>query len=207
MTAPPQQAPDLDEPIPDLADVISSADDILITDTEPEPEPEPGPPARRARPRKTPRDDTAGDSKPRAGPPTLDEWHDFFSRRVIKGLSGLYIDAAFRGIDEDWLSESEIDRIQLSDDERDRIARPFAELANKTGFLRRNGRILIAAGGVSDSLIALGIWTRRVNRIARKYRNRTVRANVSPGQGEPQPNPNGNGAGSYVTGQYYSPGA
>jgi hypothetical protein len=140
--------------------------------------------------------------KAKAGPPRLDEWQDFFSRVLIRSATNWYIDWAFRGIDEDQLSDREVERIKITAEERDRVAKPLSELANKLSFTRKHGRTIIAAAGASDSIIALGMWARRVNVIARKYNRRTV--NVSPGQSEQAP-VNGQ---VHVPGQqqYYSPG-
>ena len=179
----------------DVNEGINSADDIFV------PEPETIPPGSKL---------TGGyeeppptkDDKVRSGPPLVGEWQDFFSRIVIRSATNWYIDAAFRGIDEDMLSEREIEHIQMMPEERDRIAKPFAEFANKIKFLRKHGRVIIAGGGISDSVIALGMWMRRVNRIARKYRNRQV--NVGTGQSQP---PQGNNGFIPGYGQhYYSPG-
>jgi hypothetical protein len=120
------------------------------------------------------------DDEPRTGPPKIDEWQDFFSRIVLRAGSDWYIAHAFEGVDEDILSDREVARIQLKDAERDAIARPFSELANKVKFTRKHGRTIIAAAGTIESVWALGMWVSRVNRIAAKYngkhRTRPARA-------------------------------
>jgi hypothetical protein len=123
-----------------------------------------------------------------ARPPSIDEWYDFFARIVLTIICDEYIDFAFRGIDEDLLSDHEVDRLQLKDDERKRMARPFAELSHKSKFMRKHGRAIVASGGAFDAIIALGAWTRRVNRIARRYRPKTTKGTIydSTGQGTSQ---------------------
>ena len=135
----------------------------------------------------------ARDAKP--GIPSLDEWMDFFSRIVIRVACDWYIEWAFRGIDENRLTDREIHRVQLTDEERQRIAVPFAELSHKSKFMRKHGRTIVASGGLFDAIIALGTWTSRVNRIARKYKNPTIVGRAVPNErtGQDQPPEGGNG--------------
>jgi hypothetical protein len=135
----------------------------------------------------------ARDAKP--GIPSLDEWMDFFSRIVIRVACDWYIEWAFRGVDGDRLTDREIARIQLSDEERKRIAVPFAELSHKSRFMRKHGRAIVASGGLFDAFIALGTWTSRVNRIARKYKNPTIPGRVVSDEraGSDQSSANGSG--------------
>jgi hypothetical protein len=177
---------------------IGTADDIYIAEPIIE-EPEP----LRLKAKYEPPPDSGSDEKAKAGPPRVDQWQDFFSRVVIRTVTNFYIDAAFRGIDEDLLSDREIEAIRMTEEERDRLARPFAEFANKSKIMRRYGRLVISSGGMVDSFIALGMWVRRVSRISRKYKNRTVQANVSTGQN--QPSQNGTAGAGYPN-QYYMPG-
>lgn len=152
-----------------------------------------------------------------SAPPKVDEWLDFFSRVVIKVSTDWYIGWAFRGIDEDVLSDKDVERIRLSSDERKRIATPFAEFANKNRYLRRHGRVIISATDSIDSLIILGTWFSRVSRIARKYRPvkqprhaRRATENGSSGQGTGQGTESANGHSrefpNFASG-YYSPGS
>jgi hypothetical protein len=161
------------------------------------------------------RRDNTDETGPSSGPPKVDEWLDFFSRIILRAASDWYIDKAFRGIDEDKLSEREVARIQLNAPERDRIARPFAELANKTKFTRKHGRSIIATADSIESLWALGMWFSRVNRIAMKYKPRHSKppirtggrvTNERTGQSEPATS---NGSGEYQPAglRYYSPGS
>lgn len=112
------------------------------------------------------------------GMPALDEWMDFFSRIFLRVICDWYISFAFRGVDESALSDREIDRLQLSDEERKRIAVPLSELSYKSKLMRKHGRTIIASGGAFDALITIGMWASRVNRIAARYRPRTVQGKV-----------------------------
>jgi hypothetical protein len=125
-------------------------------------EAEPPPPAREAKP----------------GIPSIDEWMDFFSRIVLRVACDWYIEWAFRGVDETALTDREIERIQLTSEERQRIAVPFAEISHKSKLMRRHGRSIIASGGVFDAIVAIGTWTSRVNRIARKHKPRVVQGRI-----------------------------
>lgn len=151
-------------------------------------------PKRRGRPRSEP----VEEREPKTGPPDIHEWMDFFSKVLLRVICDWYIQWAFSGIDEELLSEREIERIQLSDDERKRIARPFAELSYKSKFMRKHGRMIVASGGAFDALVTLGAWTARVNRIARKYktpnRKQSRSHSGSAGQSEPQPSNGFDGA-------------
>lgn len=111
-------------------------------------------------------------TEPKTTPPNLDEWMDFFSRIVIRFLTEWYVDMMFRGIDEDIVTESDAAKLLLTEEERDSIARPFAEYANKNPFMRKHGRQIVAFADSFESIVMLGRWYMRVNRIARKYRPR-----------------------------------
>lgn len=128
--------------------------------------------------------------------PRLDEWQDFFSRILLRVLCDWYISFAFRGIDEDALTDREVDRLQLTKDERQRIAVPFAELSYKSRLMRRHGRTIIASGGAFDALVTLGAWTSRVNRIARRHKPRTVQGSVYERTGPGTPEGPGETAGA-----------
>lgn len=108
------------------------------------------------------------------GIPALDDWMDFFSRIFLRVICDWYISFAFRGIDEELLTDREIDRLQLSDEERKRIAVPLSELSYKSKLMRKHGRTIIASGGGFDALVTIGTWASRVNRIASRYRTKTV---------------------------------
>lgn len=132
----------------------------------------------------------------KTGPPSIDEWTGFFSRVVLRAVCDFYINAAFRGIDEESLSDREVERLAMTEDERKLIVVPFAELSNKSKFMRRHGRMIVASGDAVNSVIVLGAWMTRVNRIAAKYRPkqaRNVRINGSSGQGTPSATQEANG--------------
>lgn len=136
--------------------------------------------------------------KPKSGPPTGDEWLDFFSRIVIRFLTEWYVDMLFSGVDEDLISDQDAEKLLLDEEERREIAMPFAEYANKNPFLRKHGRQVVAFADSFESMYVLVKWFARVNRIARKYKGkkphqhkptviRTEGGNVngSDGQGPP----------------------
>lgn len=106
----------------------------------------------------------------RTGAPKVDEWLDFFSRIVLKVGMELYTDAVFKDIDESVVTVADLKRIQVTKQERDTIARPFAEYATKNPVLKKHGRQIVALTDSAESLITLGIWARRVNRVAKKYK-------------------------------------
>ena len=152
--------------------------------------------ARGSRGRSTRNDDEPRDAK--TGPPSIDEWSRFFSRVVLRTFCDVYMNYATRGIDESVFSDRDLERLAMSDDERKLIATPFAEISNKSKFMRKHGRMIVASGDSFNALIVLGAWMSRVNRIASKYRPKNVRVNngnIRPGQatGNETPSPNGNG--------------
>ena len=136
-------------------------------------------PASRARSRSRQDDSKAESRTPKAGPPSLDEWSNFFSRVVLRVTTEYYISFAFRGIDENALSEREVERLAMTDEERELIATPFAELSNKSKFMRKHGRMIVASGDAFNALVVLGVWASRVNRIAAKHRPKTAQAKVT----------------------------
>lgn len=161
-------------PAPPIFDERETGDTIDDSDTRLRQKPEEMPPPRDAKP----------------GIPALDEWLDFFSRIVLRVSCDWYIEWAFRGVDEQVLTDREIDRIQMTDEERKRIAVPFAEISHKSKLMRKHGRTIIASGGMFDAIVAIGTWTSRVNRIAKKHKTSTLRGRVvneRTGQSEPAP--------------------
>ena len=149
------------------------------------------------------RPNTADDDKARSGAPTLDEWEKLFSKFIIRAATEWYLDFAFRNISEEELSAREIERLSLTDEERKRICVPFAELSNKSKFMRKHGRFIVSGAESIDSGMTLVFWFNRVNRIASKHRPPTGKArkesknNVSSGQSTPE----SNGSGPYLQGQ------
>jgi hypothetical protein len=108
----------------------------------------------------------------KSGMPNIDEWMAFFGNVLIRLGTNFYVEMAFQGIDEEWLTDREIEHIKLTREERNRLARPFAEFAFKNRWTRKHGRSIIALGDSIDAMVQLGMWYARVNRIAAKYRPR-----------------------------------
>ena len=132
----------------------------------------------------------------KASIPSIDEWMDFFSRIVLRVACDWYIEWAFRGVDENLLTDREIDRVQMSEEERKRIATPFAEFSHKSKFMRKHGRTIVASGGMFDAIVAIGTWTNRVNRIAKRHKPQTVQGRVIPNERTRQSEPRPDGAGN-----------
>lgn len=148
----------------------------------------------------------------KSGIPTVEEWQDFIGRFVVRGITRGYLSIILRDIEED-LTDYEREQIQLSGEDLADIAKPIAEFANKNKFARKHGRQIISAAGSSESFIALAIWMRRVNKIAKRHRAdrpRTVRGHVVPqeGAGNGYSGPDdGQGSGQQGTGyDFFNPG-
>lgn len=105
----------------------------------------------------------------RTGPPSLEEWQDFIGKIVLRTVTEFYLDFALRDI-RDLLSDREMEEIRLTKDELKDLAAPFASLAYKSKLARKRGRQIIEASNSIEAMFALMIWTRRVNRITKKYR-------------------------------------
>lgn len=167
------------EPPPEMnaGDIVDA--EIVSDVTAPPVEEKPKPRARRTRKTTTaeidkplidPEKEKGKKEGPKSGIPDVDEWLDFFSRIVLRTLLDWYVDYAFRGIDEDLVSERDLERLVLTKDERNEIAAPLAEYANKNKFTRKHGREIVALADSMESMIVLTRYVMRVNRIARKYR-------------------------------------
>lgn len=142
--------------------------------------PEPASPRKRVSRLRSATDDSNSGARDATGkPPSLDEWVNFFGKVVLKISCDWYLSYAFRGIDEDMLTDREIDRLAMSDDERKLIATPLAELSNKSKFMRKHGRTIVASGDSFRAMVVLGAWMSRVNRIAAKYRPRHAQVKVN----------------------------
>lgn len=128
----------------------------------------------------------------KSGIPKADEFQRFFSKVVIRMLVDGWLLLAFRGIDEDMLSDRDLERIELTEEERWTLARPFAEFSVKSKFMRKHGRMIIASTDSAESGYVLFRWMFRVNSVAAKYRRqqRTGRRTqvVHPRQDEPAQN-------------------
>lgn len=196
ISSPFQDAPFAAGPEMSTGDVIEAE---VIEDTESEQQNKPAQRGRRSQQDKTPRD-------AKTGPPNLDEWVGFFSRVVLRVSTEWYISWAFRGVDEDQLSDREVERLAMTDEERQTIAVPFAEISNKSKFMRKHGRMIVASGDAFNALVVLGAWASRVNRIAGKHKPKQpvkgVTLNGSSGQGTPNPGEQASGA----TGGHFPPG-
>jgi len=110
-------------------------------------------------------------SKPQAksGPPTLEEWQDFIGRFVLRGITEAYLNVALSDFYED-LTPRERETIRLTKDDLKEMSAPLASMAHKSNFLRKRGRGIIASADSGEAIVALLIWMRRVNRLAKKYR-------------------------------------
>lgn len=122
------------------------------------------------------------DRPAKGGIPDVKEWMSFWSGTAIRLLTDFYIELAFSGVDEDIISPGDIQRIKLKIDERNRIARPFAEFSHKSKFMRKHGRSIIASGESIDAILMLGMWFARVNRIAWKYKRMMANGYRKPEQ-------------------------
>jgi hypothetical protein len=78
-----------------------------------------------------------------------------------------YVTLMLRDIE---LSEAEEKSIELDKDDLKEMSAPLASYASKTKWGRKHGREIIAAADSYEALVALGIWMRRVNKIARRHR-------------------------------------
>ncbi|HVH71539.1 MAG TPA: hypothetical protein VNB49_10565 [Candidatus Dormibacteraeota bacterium] len=165
-------------------------------------------PAERARRDRQQRETPTGAREPKNGPPNVDEWQRFIANVILRVGTEWYIAYAFRGIEEDVLTDREVDRLALTDEERGLISTPFAELANKSKFMRKHGRMIVASGDAFNALVVIGIWMSRVNRIANRHRPKVVRppkgqgTNGSSGQGSPSPDYATGTTGGRITGQW-----
>lgn len=130
--------------------------------------------ATRTRASRAANDDGPRDAK--SGPPSLDEWQKFFSRVLLKVITETYVNWVFRGIDEDIISERDIQRLMMTDDERKYISVPLAEVSNKSKFMRKHGRMIVASGDAFNAFVVMTAWANRVNRIAARYRPQNIKA-------------------------------
>lgn len=148
----------------------------------------------------------------KSGAPTLDEWQDFIGRFVLRGLTEGYLNIALSDFYED-LTPRELESIRLTKEDLKEMSAPLASLAHKNKFLRARGRGIIASADSGEAVIALLIWMRRVNRIAKKYKKAPVKQ-TTPVQGYVMETDNGSdgpnvGQGPDFPGGYglYNPGS
>jgi hypothetical protein len=105
----------------------------------------------------------------KTGPPTVDDWQDFFGRIVVRGLVNAYV--AFQLSDFiDELTPAEAKAIFLSKEDMTEIAAPLASLSAKSRFMKKHGRFIISTADSYESLVTLFFWMRRVNKIASRHR-------------------------------------
>jgi hypothetical protein len=117
------------------------------------------------------RDDISGkDQEAKTGPPKIGEWQDFFARIVIRYGTDFYMNLMLRHIDPESLKPSDWAQLSITAEERISIARPFAELANKSKLTRKHGRMIVSSADSVESAILLMKWGRSVSKISKKYR-------------------------------------
>ena len=106
----------------------------------------------------------------RSGPPKIGDWQSFFSRIVIRYGTDIYMNFMLRDIDETTFTPAELAQLAISAEERNVIARPFAELANKSKWARKNGRMIVSSADSVETAMILMKWARNVNRIGNRHR-------------------------------------
>lgn len=106
---------------------------------------------------------------PKIGVPSLDEWQDFIGRFFLRTVTDGYLSLVLRDVEED-LTPREREMIQLSKEDLKELSAPLAAFAAKSRLGKKHGRSLISAADSYESVIALVLWMRRVNKIAKKYR-------------------------------------
>jgi hypothetical protein len=117
------------------------------------------------------RDDLDTDnSDAKSGPPKIGDWQKFISRIVIKYGTDIYMNFMLRDIDETTLTPAELSQLAITAEERNVIARPFAELANKSKLARKHGRMIIASADSVETTMILMKWARTVSRIGNRHR-------------------------------------
>jgi hypothetical protein len=135
------------------------------------------------------------DDRARAGPPTLDEWEDFFARVVLLTFMEWYVTFVFRSVDDEIVSDEDMARCVMSKEDRKAIAIPLAEFANKSSVARKHGRQVIALFESMEAILILGMWMSRVNRIARRYKPKKQKVQARADMGPVQAGSNGAGDG------------
>lgn len=112
-------------------------------------------------------DRTSDKSVPKGGAPSVDEWQDFIGRIVLRTLFDGYMTLMLRDIE---LSEQEERYLHLSKQDLKEMSAPLAGFASKNRTLRKHGRSIVSAADSWESVVAISIWLRRVNRVARRHR-------------------------------------
>lgn len=144
--------------------------------------------------------------RPKVSAPNADEWMKFLSDIILKVGTEWYVDLAFRGIEDELLSDREVESMRLSKTERDEIAKPISEFINKTKLGKKHGRLIISSADSLNSLIILGRWFSRVNRISRRYRPKVSKPAREHTNGNAGPvSPNGHGDSEFLAGSVIYP--
>jgi hypothetical protein len=123
-------------------------------------------------------------SVPQTKPPTVDEWQDFIGRIVLHTAMEAYAGWILKDID---LTPAELELISLTKEDYKEMSAPLATYTNKNTWARKHGREIIGAADSIESVLALGIWVRRVNRIAKKHRPEKQARRHQHAPGNPQP--------------------
>lgn len=114
----------------------------------------------------------------RSTPPNIDEWKEFIGGKVLRLATDGYLSLMLKDFEDD-LTPRERKQIELTKEDLKDMAAPLAIQSNKSKFMRKHGRSMIAAADSYEAVIALVIWMRRVRRISRKYA--IQRAQTPPG--------------------------
>lgn len=110
--------------------------------------------------------------KPGQGPPDFSEWEEFFGAFIIRWITRAIVAFVFRGVSDyrSLLTPEELEALELDPEDSAAIARPLAHVAERSAIGKKYGRSIIESRDAIQSLIALTMWTNRINRIAKKYR-------------------------------------
>jgi hypothetical protein len=106
--------------------------------------------------------------KSKSAPPTVDEWQDFIGRIVLRTALDGYMTLMLRDCD---LTAQEEKYLELTKQDYKEMSAPFAGFANKNKTLRKHGRAIVSAADSWEAIVALSIWLRRVNKVARRHRS------------------------------------
>lgn len=112
-------------------------------------------------------DKTRDVTKPKAGPPNVDEWQDFIGRVVLRTSLEAYMGWVLKDID---LSAEELASIALTTQDLKEMSTPIAVFTSKNSWAKKHGREIISATDSIESVVSITIWMRRVHRIARRHR-------------------------------------
>lgn len=110
--------------------------------------------------------------QPGQGPPDFSEWEEFFGAFIIRWITRAIVAFVFRGLSDyrSLITPEELEALELDPEDAAAIARPLAHVAERSAIGKKYGRSIIESRDAIQSLIALTMWTNRINRIAKKYR-------------------------------------